>query len=365
MKSVLFILPRLHTNLHGILQEIRARNYKLNSLCLNLWDNEREEHEMVLPEKIKILGFSRVLSKLLPRQTRNAFLVPGILYAIRKIRRINPDYIIIREPYMAFAIVFITASIFLKKKMIIYTQWPFEMPRSRIPLYFWMNLLSSRFQKIFYTTLPPAKPTCNHLTSFHYIPFALENQIEAGREYFQDDKINILVVSKMQSRKRIEDVISAIEKLTNSDHIVLRVVSIKFDSKYEAGLLALIKKSDMQNRIQIIFDVPHRRMNEYYLQADVFILAAENEPCSVSQFEAMSFGNAVIISNDNYLSGYLTRNQAGLSFINRNVSDLASKIEYLVNNRSEIVNLGGIGNRLIGKNHNPRIVVDKLLSLCG
>ncbi|MBK8502217.1 MAG: glycosyltransferase family 4 protein [Saprospiraceae bacterium] len=365
MKDVLFILPRLHTNLNGILCEIRDRNYRLNSLCLNIWDGKHEGHDIVLPEKIKILGLSRALSKLLPRGTRNAFLVPGLFYAIRQVRRINPDYIIIREPYMAFAIVFTMASIFLQKKMIIYTQWSFEMPRSQIPMYFWMHLLSSRFRKNFYTTLPPVHPISNHLTNFHYIPFALQDHSETGRDYFEGDKINILVVSKMQSRKRIEDVIIAIKNLTNLKDIALRVVSMKFDSKYEAVVLDLINESGLQDQIEIIFDVPHRKMNEYYLGADIFVLPAENEPCSVSQFEAMSYGNAVIISSDNYLSEYLIKNQAGLSFINRDAMDLASKIEYLINNRVEIVNLGARGMRLIKKNHDPRLVVDKLLSLCG
>src|SRR5690606_16406883 len=109
----------LHTNLNGILEEIRTRNYRLNSLCLNVWDGGREGHDIVLPEKIKVLRLSRSLSKLLPLGIRNAFLIPGIFYAIRQLRRINPDYIIIREPYMAFAIVFIMASMFLQKKMVI------------------------------------------------------------------------------------------------------------------------------------------------------------------------------------------------------------------------------------------------------
>lgn len=361
-KRILLILPRLHTNLDPILHALKSKNFELSALCLSIWD-KIEVHDLVNPEKIRISLIFKILNKIFPNIMRNNFNYPGLIYSIYKLLIIKPTLIIVREPYLPFAISFIIASIILKKRVIVYTQWSFEQSRENIPLYMVLNFINNYFKINFYTTVPPIKNTYEKLfNNFYYIPFAMP--VRGGKiEYFKDNKINILIVAKMQKRKRIEDVLNALALLNNKFDLSLLIISKKFDKNYEAVIFETIKNNGLSEITEIKMDVPFREMNKYYEYSDLFIFPSEDEPCGISHLEAMSYGLALIITNENPCGRYATKYNCALSYRVGDIHTLSKHIDYLSGNRDKIIEMGKLSRDIVKSNHDPQVIVKELLSL--
>lgn len=110
-----------------------------------------------------------------------------------------------------------------------------------------------------------------------------------------NNDITILSVGNMKSdNKNQEGIINALReiiKLNPSINIKLKLIG---DGSVRSKLEALVKSYNLERNVVFIGQVPHAKMFEFYLSADLFIINSIKEGFSNSLLEAMSFGLPVI-----------------------------------------------------------------------
>lgn len=74
---------------------------------------------------------------------------------------------------------------------------------------------------------------------------------------------------------------------------------------YYLKLKAKVDNLKLNDVIELEKNVPYFNMGHYYKRNQVFILPSTNEPASVSQMEAMSYGLAIICTEDNGTAHYI------------------------------------------------------------
>lgn len=90
-----------------------------------------------------------------------------------------------------------------------------------------------------------------------------------------------------------------------------------------------------------------------YLQAmDIYVLPSLTETTSLSTLEAMSCGLPVVVTRVGYLKRYIKNMTNGIFFEKGNPSDLAEKIEYLLENPDEARRIGETARKTVVKKFN-------------
>lgn len=69
------------------------------------------------------------------------------------------------------------------------------------------------------------------------------------------------------------------------------------DSEYERALLELVKKLQIEEKVQFLGARPYREIHQFYVQADCFVNLGETESVDKTVLEAMSCGVPIITSN--------------------------------------------------------------------
>ena len=117
------------------------------------------------------------------------------------------------------------------------------------------------------------------------------------KEYRRDinQPFNILTVSRIIKRKRIEDLLFAVKMLKeNRLNIFLTVIG---EGKYKKQLEDLTCLLKISENVQFLGYIPHEILPQYYNKADVFVLPSMNEGMSNTVLEAIASGLPLILTN--------------------------------------------------------------------
>ena len=106
------------------------------------------------------------------------------------------------------------------------------------------------------------------------------------------EKIKIISLSALEKRKRIQNVIFALNKLQDPNIYYF----IYGEGSYHLKLKDLIKKNKMKEKIKLkgITNYPQKCLED----SDVFILLSKGEALPIAPLEAMSCGLPIIVSNE-------------------------------------------------------------------
>jgi glycosyltransferase involved in cell wall biosynthesis len=106
--------------------------------------------------------------------------------------------------------------------------------------------------------------------------------------------IRLLCVARLIERKGQRYLIQAVKQLVmNGNNIVLDLIGTG-DS--EGDYRALVRKLDLENKVNFLGYIPREEIPRYYTRADIFILPSFNEGMSVATLEAMASGLPVIVT---------------------------------------------------------------------
>lgn len=119
------------------------------------------------------------------------------------------------------------------------------------------------------------------------------------RQYFNKETTKILFVGRIVDWKCIDIVIDAISPLENVELIIVG------EGKDRHRLEQICDEKSLQN---IIFSghVPHQKINDFYDEADIFVLPSVHECGGAVVLEAMSRGLPVIATNWGGPADYIT-----------------------------------------------------------
>ena len=103
------------------------------------------------------------------------------------------------------------------------------------------------------------------------------------------------------------------------------------------NLQAFVQKNNLQDRIEFV--EPLTGVEQYYLQADVFLMPSLWEGLGIVVMEAMSSGRLVLASDTTGLKEIVQDKKTGYLAQSENISDWEEKIKYIFENKTEGKNL--------------------------
>ncbi len=141
----------------------------------------------------------------------------------------------------------------------------------------------------------------------------------------------LLTCGSILPYRRCEDIIDAFDAVTEgSDQGLLLVIAgTGSDVRYAEKIHKKIDASSYKNRILAIGHVPKESMIALYRQCKLCVVATEIEACPNIAIEAMSSGCAIISADNPPLPEMFYG--SSLEFIPRDVTDLSTKIQHLLN----------------------------------
>jgi len=115
---------------------------------------------------------------------------------------------------------------------------------------------------------------------------------ESENPYPEDGKINILMVSDFNPRKRIDLVVDAIggDREINFYHIG---PSQGWSERYHE----ILKKAENYKNIKFLGPLDIKKLRQYMTFADVFVFLSDNEGFGLTPLEAMACGTNVIVND--------------------------------------------------------------------
>lgn len=163
----------------------------------------------------------------------------------------------------------------------------------------------------------------------------------------ESSRIRISYAGIFRKHKGVNLLIEAVAKSRYKDIIDVYLAG-EGTEKYNYYDLA--DELGIHKSIHILGKLKNEEMNQLYEQTDIFVLPsiwAENQPVTIT--EAMACGVPVIVSDLGGSKELVKDGYSGLVFKNCNSDDLASKIDYLIDNRSLIKEYGKHGKEIISK----------------
>ena len=154
-----------------------------------------------------------------------------------------------------------------------------------------------------------------------------------------ESRISLLYLSNIMVSKGIFELIDAFEKLIQkNDNIILNIageflsddymnfnqVKKKFENK--------ISKNDKINYQGKIFGIDKIKLLQ---SSDIFILPSYKEAFPISIIEAMASSNAVVVTDQKYISEVIS-SKNGVLIKKRSVDSLVNGIEFLINNKQKL-----------------------------
>lgn len=340
MKFV-FIAPRFHTNFYYLVKVLLEHNHQVDFLAL--YQGQSEAHNLVTPIILGLAGKRR----------------PPLVSFLKQFWRSRPDVVIIKDivtPYSLLA--FVTAFI-LRKKIIFLTQIPKFRAQAVSGSVQWLWRLGRAYAL---TPVLGDKKFPNYNHNLIYIPFVIAVD-ESNITRNKDKAISILSVGKWQDRKRQLLLIKAIKKIKTDWPVKLTLIGEEDEIEYLKLVKDYIKDNKLESVVKII---PHRswdKMVDLYRQADLFVLPSVNESAAYSLLEAMSYGLAVISSNDNGTQWYIEAGQNGFVFEKDNLTDLALKIKQTISDREYLFQMRQKSLELAKINYQPEMFYQRLMEL--
>ncbi|SEO25353.1 Glycosyl transferases group 1 [Amphibacillus marinus] len=378
--KILFVAPRFHTNQVPIVQILKDKG---NEVCFYVqYIGGSEDHSILEPNLIKNNLISRLIIKTVSKKNNEksmndpfklvrVFGIPPLIEYYKKIKEEAPDLVIVRDRTPFSLLTFIICKL-LKTKSILYQQIPkyFKEDKSK-------ETIGRKIKKIIYKVVVPKKiitPIQGEKSeqsttdkNIYFNPFIMKVSKEIERRrYFNNSKINVLVIGKFVSRKRHILIIKAIECLRENFDIKLTIVgevTTEIHKQELERVSAYISSNNLTNTVQVKINLPYGEVQKEYLKHDLFVLPSINEQFGVSILEAMAHGLAVICSNSAGAKDYIIDGHNGFIFKEDDLSDLRNKITNIIKSRDNLKQMGFYSLQLVRSRHSPEIYYENFIRI--
>ena len=165
----------------------------------------------------------------------------------------------------------------------------------------------------------------------------------------ENNIIHLLVVSRLVSQKNIDSIIKAVKVMEN-ENIILNIVG---DGSEINNLKLLVKKYELDKKINFIGKIENTKLNEYLKDADIFIQASNYEGLPHSILEAMNFEIPILSTDVGGCSVLLNKGERGY-IIPMPVSEveISEGIRTIINNKNEAKSKAKLAKNYLNQEHN-------------
>ena len=182
--------------------------------------------------------------------------------------------------------------------------------------------------------------------------FVINNGVnieQHNKVVLENNIIQLLVVSRLVSQKNIDLIIKAV-KVTENENIILNIVG---DGSEINNLKLLVKKYELDKKINFIGKIENTKLNEYLKNADIFIQASNYEGLPHSILEAMNFEIPILSTDVGGCSVLLNKGERGY-IIPMPVSEveISEGIRKIINNKNEAKSKARLAKNYLNQEHN-------------
>ena len=182
--------------------------------------------------------------------------------------------------------------------------------------------------------------------------FVINNGVnieQHNKVVLENNIIQLLVVSRLVSQKNIDLIIKAVKVMEN-ENIILNIVG---DGSEINNLKLLVKKYELDKKINFIGKIENTKLNEYLKNADIFIQASNYEGLPHSILEAMNFEIPILSTDVGGCSVLLNKGERGY-IIPMPVSEveISEGIRKIINNKNEAKSKAKLAKNYLNQKHN-------------
>lgn len=348
--KIMYLAPRFHTNQAAAVKGWIDRGDEV--LFVSYYTAIIEDYSYVQPV---VLGFSPVFNlidkfymEVLHRRDAgaSAFKInhgfPQILKLRKIIREWKPDLIIMRDRTLYTIAGYILGR---RSKCILYNQSPmWDDPPKGDVLHRLVRQLTPKYRMTpVMGTKEPGKEIADRS---YFVPFVVEPRIAPDqKKYFKNDRINVLCIGKFEPRKHHMMLMDAMSEIAKTSGIKYHLTVIgeatgRLQKEFLEKVKVHIADNHYEKTVTLLTNIPREKTNEYYADADVFVIPSTREMASISQLEAMSFSIPAICSDKNGSACYVIDGVNGYRFKDCDREDLRDKLSLLLKSRQQIMEMG-------------------------
>ncbi len=182
--------------------------------------------------------------------------------------------------------------------------------------------------------------------------FVINNGVnieQHNKVVLENNIIQLLVISRLVSQKNIDLIIKAVKVMEN-ENIILNIVG---DGSEINNLKLLVKKYELDKKINFIGKIENTKLNEYLKDADIFIQASNYEGLPHSILEAMNFEIPILSTDVGGCSVLLNKGERGY-IIPMPVSEveISEGIRTIINNKNEAKSKAKLAKNYLNQEHN-------------
>lgn len=184
-----------------------------------------------------------------------------------------------------------------------------------------------------------------------------------GARHFDENRksLNFITIGYIEERKGQDVLLQAIKKLSED---MLQKAHFCFVGR-NTSLLAKRIMDEAKNIKEIEFTgfVDREKINELLKDSDVLICPSREDPMPTVCAEAMMYSVPCIISDAAGTTKYISDMQNGIVFRNEDENDLFKKIEWAIDNKSMVQNMGVEARNLFENTFSMDIFEKRLIEL--
>ena len=182
--------------------------------------------------------------------------------------------------------------------------------------------------------------------------FVINNGVnieQHNKVVLENNIIQLLVVSRLVSQKNIDSIIKAVKVMEN-ENIILNIVG---EGSEINNLKLLVKKYELDKKINFIGKIENTKLNEYLNNADIFIQASNYEGLPHSILEAMNFEIPILSTDVGGCSVLLNKGERGY-IIPMPVSEveISEGIRTIINDKNEAKSKAKLAKNYLNQEHN-------------
>ena len=196
----------------------------------------------------------------------------------------------------------------------------------------------------------PAAAVSNGVDLQQFSPGARDPQI-LRRFGLPEDKPLIIHVNRLSEEKRVDVLLDAMAEIKSDAHLAL--VST---GPAEAELRAQVEELRIGDRVSFLGYVRDADLLALRRSSELFVIPSEADLQSLATMEAMACGLPVIAANSYALPELVHHGENGFLFQPGNSSELASKIDLLLNDAPLRAEMGAKGLQIIAAHDRVKIL---------
>lgn len=256
-------------------------------------------------------------------------------------------YIFDADPKMRYILALFWIKLFRKDATIVgmihhYNYIDKSSPLLRFIHKFFDQLTSKQYQQII-TNSQSTYESFLHLTKHPQTPksilqpFVIPQPLKDERSLKMSTPINILFVGSLIDRKNVLITLKALSYI-NYDFI-FTIVGSTSDTNYVNNIKQTISHLGLSNKIKIKGRVSDSELEQYYKNADLFLMVSKNEGYGMVYTEAMRYGIPIIAGNTGAVPEVVKDNFNGLLCSPHSDTEIAAKINLILGDKERYKNI--------------------------